>query len=322
MIFPTGIMSTSGSATFGSNESMVPDFIKIHSCPACTSASLETWRKGRLNPGKIRPADIKITDKEYGRTWDLSRCRNCGHVFAEPMPAPGYISRLYSRIEDPLYQQESQGREKNFQPILNILEKFHPEEGLLFDVGAATGILLHAAQKQGWKPDGIEPSSWAVKTAAESYGLCIRQGDFETFPLPEYHYTAVTMIDFIEHIPEPDRAVSKAAKILTPDGILCLVTPDLSSLVSRIAGKRWWHFRPAHLHYFNPLSLAVLLKRKGFTIIAIRRYAWTFSAHYLISRLPGLSFLLKNRKMASFWKSIPIKCALGDSLEVYARKIT
>ncbi len=300
---------------------MENDFTNPPACPACGSLSFMPWRRGQVNHGFIGPDDIKITDKEYGRTWDLSICKNCRHVFADPMPTPSFINRLYSQIEDPLYQEESKGREKNFEPILDFLGKLHPGRGILFDIGAATGILLNSARKKGWIADGIEPSSWAVAAAAKNYGLAIRHSDFETAPLPEKKYTAATMVDFIEHIPDPQAAIIKAGKILTSSGTLCLVTPDLSSFISRTAGKKWWHLRPAHLHYFNPESLVSLLKRNGFAIIKIRRYAWTFSAHYLISRLSWLNFLLKNQKLASFWKSIPIKLNFGDSLEVYARKM-
>ena len=231
------------------------------------------------------------------------------------------MSRLYQQIEDPLYQEEAEGREQNFLPIMRYLNKLHPARGSLFDVGAATGILLNLAERKGWIPDGVEPSRWAVLTARKKYGLSLRHGDFETVSLPDHHYTAVTMVDFIEHVPSPGKAVNKAADIITPQGTLCLVTPDISSAAARVAGKRWWHFRPAHLHYFNPRSLQILLERCGFYIIKTRRYSWTFSAHYLISRIPLFNLLLRNQKLSSFWKSIPIKLVLGDSFEVYARKI-
>ena len=226
---------------------------------------------------------------------------------------------LVAEIVDPQYQEESEGREKNFERILNYLEKCLPDKGPLFDVGAATGILLNMARERGWRDvGGIEPSLWAVRTARENYGLELSAGDFENAPIPENRYAAVTMIDFIEHVPDPLPPLLKAGRILHPDGILCLVTPDIRSAAARIAGKRWWHYRPAHLAYFTRKSLNTLLARAGFSALKTRRYTWTFSAHYLLSRLSFLSFLLKNRRLALFWRRIPIKLALGDSFELYA----
>jgi SAM-dependent methyltransferase len=130
------------------------------------------------------------------------------------------------------------------------------------------------------------------------------------------------MVDFIEHTPLPHEAVVRAQRILRPAGVLVLVTPDIHSPAAKIAGRRWWHFRPAHLAFFSRTSLQALLGRAGFTIIEERRYAWTFSAHYLLSRRSLTRPLLKNSVAASFLKRIPIKLALGDSFEIYARKDT
>jgi SAM-dependent methyltransferase len=290
------------------------------SCPVCGSDSLFPFRSANFATETIEPDDIKITDKAYGSVWDLERCRDCTHVFANPCPTPGFISSLYADIVDPQYQEESEGREKNFERILNYLEKCLPEKGPLFDVGAATGILLNMAQERGWETAGIEPSLWAVRTARDNYGLELSAGDFETAQLPDNRYAAVTMIDFIEHVPDPLPALLKAGRILRPGGILCLVTPDIHSVAARMAGKRWWHYRPAHLAYFTRRSLNALLVRADFSPVKIRRYTWTFSAHYLLSRLVFLNFLLKNPRLALFWRRIPIKLALGDSFELYAGK--
>jgi SAM-dependent methyltransferase len=125
------------------------------------------------------------------------------------------------------------------------------------------------------------------------------------------------MIDFIEHTPAPRAAIARARRILAPGGVLCLVTPDIHSFAARLAGRRWWHLRPGHLAYFSRRSLRALLASGGFSIVRERRYAWTFSAHYLLSRIPLLRFLAASRR-ASFLKRIPIKLSLGDSFEIYA----
>jgi hypothetical protein len=55
-------------------------------------------------------------------------------------------------------------------------------------------------------------------------------------------------------------------------------------------------------------------------VVAERRYAWTFSLHYLLSRKPAFQAALSGGRPASLLKRIPIKLALGDSFEVYAVK--
>jgi len=289
-------------------------------CPVCLSGSIRPFRERTFDIETLKAEQIKITDSEYGKIWDLSLCTDCSHVFANPAPSQDFIQSLYHITEDPLYEEEQQGRGKNFKRILIRLERFHPEKGILFDVGAATGILLSCAREQGWETSGIEPSFWAVKVAKEKYGLDLYAGIFESTSLPENHFTAVTLIDFIEHVSHPFAALKKAHDILTSNGTLCLVTPDRNSFAAKISGHNWWHYRPGHLGYFNRKSLVRLLDRMGFSVLQVKRYSWTFSAHYILSRKSGLHFLIKNAGMASFWKRIPLKLALRDSLEVYAKK--
>jgi SAM-dependent methyltransferase len=293
--------------------------IEFQACPACASRSVRPYKKGTFSD-QLTQDRIKITDSQYGKTWDLSVCADCGHIFANPCPPPEQLFSLYSRVEDPLYEEEAAGRAHNFRPILALLEKILPQKGPLCDVGAATGILLDLARRRGFEPHGIEPSSWAVRVAAEKYGLRLIEGTIETALLQDDFYAAVTMVDFIEHTPLPFAAVKRAQRILRPAGILVLVTHDIHSAAAKLAGRRWWHLRPGHLAFFSRRSLAALLGRAGFSIVGERRYAWTFSAHYLLSRRPATRRVLEIPGLASFFKKIPLKLALRDSFEIYAVK--
>lgn len=299
---------------------MIEKFARATACPICGGARLRPFKKGTFDYARLRWDQIKITDSEYGKIWDLSECEDCGHLFADPSPSPEFILSLYGQVEDPAYDEETEGRSRNFLGILKNLEKISPAKGALFDVGAATGILLHLARERGWSPAGVEASAWGVKRAADKYGLRLFQGAFEHARLKPAAYQALTMVDFIEHTPTPREAIRKAKEILAPGGTLCLVTPDIHSWAARAAGTRWWHLRPGHLAYFSKRSLNRLLQNAGFEIVKRRRYAWTFSAHYLLSRKKTFDVLARARRTASFLKRIPIKLALGDSFEIYAKK--
>jgi len=296
------------------------NFIRLATCPVCGSPSLAPYKKRTFDYRSLHQDQVKITDSEYGKIWDLDRCENCTHVFANPCPSPDFIDSLYGEVEDPDYEEEAEGRSKNFRDILVAIEKYQPEKGNLFDVGAATGILLNLARNRGWHAEGIEASRWAVDLAKKRYNLDISLGSFGSHPIRPDHYSAVTMIDFIEHIPNPSDAAGRAHQILDPEGILCLVTPDIESLAARISGGRWWHFRPGHLSYFTMRSVITLLKKSGFRVKALKRYSWTFSVHYLLSRKDSFRTMLDDPSLALFFKKIPIKLALRDSLEIYAVK--
>jgi hypothetical protein len=155
--------------------------IEIKKCPVCQSSRISPYKKGSLKPEELTPEKIKITDAEYGQTWDLSQCQDCGYIFANPCPAASILARLYHEVEDPAYEVEAPGRRRNFRRLLRRLEKLLPNKGSLLDVGAATGLLLVEARQRGWEATGIEPSRWAVEIAARKYGLALHLGSFESF---------------------------------------------------------------------------------------------------------------------------------------------
>ncbi len=298
----------------------IEKFKRLNECPVCSSASLSAYRRSTFDLSSIKEENLKITDKEYGKIWNLSRCLDCGHIFANPLPSPSFIYGLYQKIEDPLYEEEARGRSRNFLRILSYLEKLHPLKGNLLDVGAATGILVHLALNRGWKAEGIEASKWAVKEAKRKYKIQLYEGIFEEASLKKDFYQVVTMVDFIEHTPLPLEALLRAREILHPQGTLCLVTPDIESTAAKLAGKNWWHYRPAHVSYFSFSSLATLLGRAGFSILKRRKYSWNFSAFYLLTRKNFLKRMTNSPYVATILKKVTLRLALGDSFEIYSKK--
>lgn len=295
-------------------------FTLAEHCPVCMSRRLRPFKKGTLSARFLDETKLKSTYGRYGEVWDLSECLDCGHLFANPVPDREFLLSVYARVEDAAYDEESIGRSYNFLRLLKTLEYLAPAKGALFDAGAATGLFLRLARERGWSVSGVEAGAWFVRFAKRKYGLDLIPGALEDIPSWLGPFRAVTMIDLIEHTPVPRAAVAKAYDILAPGGVLCVVTPDIRSLTARLAGKRWWHLRPGHIAYFSAKSLEMLLRDAGFKTARRKRYAWTFSLHYLLSRVPPFHALTENPRTASFLKRFRIKLALHDSFEMFATK--
>jgi len=60
------------------------EFEILNKCPVCESINLRTYRESTINSARVDEADFMITDKAYGKIWDLSFCKDCTHVFANP----------------------------------------------------------------------------------------------------------------------------------------------------------------------------------------------------------------------------------------------
>lgn len=288
----------------------------LERCPLCRSPQISLFIKGTVAPERISAADFKITDSHYGSRWTFFSCSECGFVFANPVPAQEAIARFYMDLADEEYSQEEAGRGRNFATILKRLRSFAPPGSLLLDVGAASGIFLNLARNAGYRVAGIEPSAALVADAGKLYGLKLFCGTVEQFTASE-KFAVITLLDVLEHVTDPGAFLTVLDGFLAPGGMLVIVTPDIGSLAARIMGGRWWHYRIAHLNFFNRDSLGRLLEKHGFAVVLRKRFAWNFSAYYLLTRL--LPFL-KGRALQTRLKKLHLKLQLLDSWEIYARK--
>ncbi|MCU0236616.1 MAG: class I SAM-dependent methyltransferase [Acidobacteria bacterium] len=285
-------------------------------CPLCRGREIRLFKKGTFDPQAIGAADFRITDSHYGSRWTLFSCRDCAFVFANPVPDGEAIAGFYAALEDEEYSQEDEGRGRNFAVILRRLGRFAPPGSPLLDVGAASGIFLNLARGAGYEVAGIEPSARLVADAERLYGLKLFLGSAGQYPAGRA-FAVVTLLDVLEHVTDADAFLGTLERLLAPGGMLVIVTPDIGSLAARMMGGRWWHYRAAHVNFFNRRSLDRLLAAHGFAVILRKRFAWNFSAYYLLTRL--LPFL-KGGALQRPLKKLHLKLQLFDSWEIYARK--
>jgi len=287
------------------------------SCPVCGSADFAQFMEGTIDPGTLTTEDFKITDNRYGSLWTFQQCAACSFVFSNPCLHEDAVVEFYSQLEDNEYSSEAEGRGKNFKTLLKRMSKIQTPDSTLLDIGAASGIFLHEALHWGYDVTGLEPSEFLVNEAKRLYGLIIEQGTIENLK-DDASFSTVTCLDIIEHLVEPDAFMARVSRIMKPGGLLVIVTPDIGSLASRLAGKRWWHYRIAHINFFNKKSLEHLLEKHGFEILKKKRYTWNFSAFYLATRIfPSLN---DKKTLQRILKKINFKLQLFDSWEIYAGK--
>ena len=290
-------------------------------CPICNSPNIVLFKNGTVDPERVNAENFNITDSAYGSLWTSFCCKECLFVFSNPYVPEEEIAAFYSRLEDREYSMEAEGRSKNFKTILKRLKRIR--KGMensgtrLLDIGAASGIFLHLARQEGYEIYGIEPSEFLVTEAVNQYNIKLFEGTVEDYK-PKNKFSVITLLDIIEHLVEPDTFMTKVDTLIEENGILVLVTPDINSLAARVMGKRWWHFRVAHINFFNLHSLRFLLKKHGYEIILKKKYVWNFSLFYLVTRL--FPFLKKKKSLQKILKRVHLKLPLFDSWEIYARR--
>ena len=128
------------------------------------------------------------------------------------------------------------------------------------------------------------------------------------------------MIDVLEHVNDPVSILEEISKRLDDDGIVVIITPDVSSFAARLMGWKWWHYRLAHIIYFDIHTLDKLLKTAGLERIYTKYASWYFSIAYLFQRLGKYIPLLSYFKIPKFISGSIIKLNLFDSRMIVLKK--
>jgi SAM-dependent methyltransferase len=276
-------------------------------CWICGSENVQLEKPSNI-ASPLTSKSFSITDSHYGVTAAIYRCPACHFLqcsdLAETLP-------FYENLVDPDYEAGRKERSAQARRILELLRKHRPR-GRLLDIGAGSGMLVEQAIHMGYEAEGVEPSAWLQAMALER-NLPVRLG---TFPLPgaSSQYDIVTLIDVVEHVSDPVRLLQDIAGSLSKDGIAIIVTPDVGSVAARMFGWRWWHFRVAHVGYFNERTLLLALGRAGLDPIFVRRPVWFFSADYLWVRLHQYLPKFLRLPQPRFLKTLVIPVNLRDSL--------
>lgn len=156
-----------------------------------------------------------------------------------------------------------------------VLGQSAPGHSVL-DIGCGTGEFLGYLKENGFDPVGIEPSAEATANV-EAKGYTVYNFTLEEFV--DYHkatgldaFDTVTLLNVLEHVPQPIKLIEMCKTILKPGGLICLVVPNDYSEIQLAAQEKldeppWWVAVPDHINYFDFQSLHTLLKELGFTII-------------------------------------------------------
>jgi SAM-dependent methyltransferase len=123
-------------------------------------------------------------------------------------------------------------------------------------------------------------------------------GDLQDYPLPPESFEEILCQDVLEHLPEPERALSNLAQALAPGGMLTIGVPNLLSLkglVTKLAPfwfHRWVYRRLFHSEYEPAPTYFRWTIRPGSLRSAARRHGLAIERSFVYSAsLPHLSWL-------------------------------
>lgn len=285
-------------------------------CWLCGSPGLKLVKNSNVIDEKEATSQLfEITDYSYGKTFAIYRCMSCKFMQCSKIKD---VVPFYKDLQDQSYEDTRKPRLLQMKKILEIVQKYKPN-GKLLDIGAGSGILVEEALSMGYVARGLEPSKWLQEKAME-HNLPVDNCTLDEFKSNE-KYDVVTIIDVIEHVLDPIKLLSVVYKIMKNDGIVVVVTPNIGSLTAKILGWKWWHFRIAHIGYFNKHTLNFAFSKCGFELIKMQSPSWYFYGEYIMDRINKYLPIFYKPFIPSFFKKMIFPLNFQDSmLGIYTPK--
>lgn len=204
------------------------------------------------------------------RPYRIYRCKTCGVGFRDHLPDAATIKKFYDRADyysqgifrsfdekgTPLIEE----RNRTFRDYLTSIgfenHKFSGKRYLEMECGVR--FALAEMKQRGWEPYGIDVSSWAVQYAKEKLGIenVFVSNNLEQLRFPSDFFDFIYLGHVIEHLITPFSTLKEVARILRPEGLLLIITPDMNRDVYN-------NYIKDHLWLFSDYSIKYWLRVVG-----------------------------------------------------------
>jgi SAM-dependent methyltransferase len=237
-----------------------------------------------------------------GRAWlpvQPAICKSCGLVLINPMYTNAEKDSA-SSCPRALHRPVKFGRpiqrahERELRAARRFLEfvgpYLKPNERVL-DIGCGDGALVRTLQEFGAAPTGVDLDPEGARFIEQTYGIPVVVSPFETACFADGQFDAIVATHVIEHFFEPVEAMQRMRRLLKPNGLLVLETPNI--LRPKVGYRRL--FSVPHNYYFSPRTLCLAMQHAGFSPLAVREFyrdsflvaARAVADPNVLPRLPG-----------------------------------
>lgn len=230
----------------------------------------------------------------------IVKCSNCGLAYVNPRLKLRSLHKIYNKsyYKNPAfkgaklsfcgymeYLQEKDFIVATFKKRLDQIENYL-KGGKLLDVGCAYGFFLELAKKNGWQMQGLEISEAAYRYAKNNLRLPVLNKALEEAKFKNESFDVVTLFDVIEHLPNPNATIKEIRRILKPNGLLVITTPDIGSIVAKLLGKNWEEVKRVreHIYFFSKSTLKSMLELNNFRVLRTESAGRHFSVESAIKR--------------------------------------
>ncbi|TSC88483.1 MAG: methyltransferase family protein [Microgenomates group bacterium Gr01-1014_5] len=203
-------------------------------------------------------------------------CENCGLVFItrNKVHLQDYYKQggYFNKSPNIAYKKQLISRSllihESEQRVVSALDIFSPnlKGKSVLDVGCGYGEILHILKTRfGCYVEGVEPSVETAKIGSDMFSLKIHPILLEELKTEE-KYDLIWSSHVLEHTSDPNSFLKKVKSLLKKGGDFYLEVPNALKPTGGFPLDMF--FYKEHLQTFSSYNLYLLLKKKGFSVIA------------------------------------------------------
>lgn len=157
----------------------------------------------------------------------------------------------------------------------------------VLDLGCSFGEQAMMIARLGYKVVGVDLSKKRIgflnrlskKEKLDCNGIA---GDIKKLPFKKNFFDCVVATEVLEHIPDPQKAIDEAFRVLKPGGKACVSVPTgISETVFRKMHPDW-EKNSGHINVFGKKDISEMLENAGFKILRIENQNFEWSVFWLI----------------------------------------
>lgn len=186
-----------------------------------------------------------------------------------------YGERWYTAFDDPVALLRAENRAK-FPWILGELKSHFTSRIAILDVGCGGGFLSNELAREGHTVTGVDLSPESIQVARAhdtTKSVQYQVADAFHLPFPDQSFEAVTAMDFLEHVEQPDLVIQEFARVLKPGGLFFFHTFNRNPLAWLVVIKLLeWFIKntPKNMHvlrlFIRPRELSRYCESSGLAV--------------------------------------------------------
>jgi SAM-dependent methyltransferase len=220
----------------------------------------------------------------------VQRCRDCGLVFANPMPLPLDLDDHYGIPADEYWPGgELESTDGYFADQILQFRRLYPLTDRLaaLDIGAGAGKAMASLEAAGFTTFGLEPSASFRRHAISRTGIAperLTLGRLEDAVFPPGKFDLVTFGAVLEHLPDPGAAILAALVWARAGGLIHIEVPSSDWLMARLLDLVYrvqrldltCHLSPLHVPFhlfeFTRRSFQAHAAQSGYEVALCRQH--------------------------------------------------